>query len=333
MVYAPDTPTWRVYSAEQSLPGGRWFPSIDQAAAYAHDVLTSPWWRRRFPHIEQVDVIEGGLTSDNGELFTSFAQPGDDVTASTWTISLHPQMLLELVVLHELAHCASPRWEADVAALRRGEVRLARTHHHGRLFAATMSELVGEFASTGPHELADAYGHFEVALAATDDLAQVRADLPEVEAFVQSLKADLSTGGDDRAPPDAARSRDWVPAWTWGECLLIPRRFRLRPMISQQTLAERITVVERCSRRDISRIERADTRPTNPRDLRIAMAMAACLGLDPIYARHGLGLVRWDCGIDLDELRQIAPGWVDLVEHLNVLTTARPPRWAVPGDR
>jgi hypothetical protein len=59
----------------------------------------------------------------------------------------------------------------------------------------------------------------------------------------------------------------------------------------------------------------------------------AFLGIDPVYARHHLGLVRWDCGVDLDELRLVNPDWVALVEHLIALGNARPPIWTVPGDR
>ena len=56
------------------------------------------------------------------------------------------------------------------------------------------------------------------------------------------------------------------------------------------------------------------------------MCMAVAMGLDPIYARHQMGLVRWECGVELHELAAINPDWVELVESMNAKMAARPPR-------
>jgi hypothetical protein len=73
--------------------------------------------------------------------------------------------------------------------------------------------------------------------------------------------------------------------------------------------------------------------PASPRLKRLAMCIAVAFGVDPIWARYQLGLVRWDCGVELAELRAINAEWVALVEHLNELLRTRPPRWVLEGDR
>jgi hypothetical protein len=94
-----------------------------------------------------------------------------------------------------------------------------------------------------------------------------------------------------------------------------------------------VSHVEKCTRTDVKRLENSKFLPEDMRLRRIAMCIAVSFNLDPIYMHHQLGLVRWDCGIDLDELMSINPGWVEQVETMNRLLRQRPPKWEVEGER
>ncbi|HEU4425920.1 MAG TPA: hypothetical protein VFR67_25560 [Pilimelia sp.] len=91
--------------------------------------------------------------------------------------------------------------------------------------------------------------------------------------------------------------------------------------------------MERCTRNDIKTIESAEAPPEDVRLRRIALCLAVALGLDPIYMRFQLGLVRWDCDVELEELESINPDWVALVDTMNQQIAERPPKWAVEGER
>jgi hypothetical protein len=141
---------------------------------------------------------------------------------------------------------------------------------------------------------------------------------------------------EERFGDRAQRSRGVIPEWTWGDRLLAMRECAgtgARRRMGREQLAQLVSRVERCSSRDVQRLEAAKQLPEDPRLRRIAMCMAVALGLDPIYARYQMGLARWDCGVELDELAMINPGWVELVEAMNRQLAARPPRWVVDGDR
>jgi hypothetical protein len=64
------------------------------------------------------------------------------------------------------------------------------------------------------------------------------------------------------------------------------------------------------------------------------MMATICLGMDPIWTRYNLQLTRWGCGdITLEQARRLNPEWAELVEHINELLKAMPPRWSVSGSR
>lgn len=123
----------------------------------------------------------------------------------------------------------------------------------------------------------------------------------------------------------------WIPDRCWGDAFFLMRHQRGRWGIDR--LARIVSQVERCTRNDIKTIESAEAPPEDVRLRRIALCLAVALGLDPIYMRFQLGLVRWDCDVELEELESINPDWVALVDTMNQQIAERPPKWAVEGER
>jgi len=73
--------------------------------------------------------------------------------------------------------------------------------------------------------------------------------------------------------------------------------------------------------------------PDDRRSRRVAMSMAVALGIDPVWCRTALGLARWDCSIELWELKLVNHKWGEVVDELNEMIQTRPPLWAVEGGR
>jgi hypothetical protein len=303
-------------------------------------VTASRWWAERYPYPDAhaIDISTGGdewILRDGTPVASSFSVRDRRWLPTSWRVELHPTMLQELVVLHELAHCVSPRYDGDVAGMRKRHV-LTRPHPgHGPMFTATLTALVREF-ETGNHraDLADAYAHFEVTMATDSELREAVDRGLQVEEILADWFSEIeapSAAGSETTPA-VERPPAQIPTWTWGDELR-GMRSRPRPKISQSAVAAAVSAIEPCTRHHIARLENATALPDDPRLRRIAMGQVAFLGIDPVYARHHLGLVRWDCGVDLDELRLVNPDWVALVEHLIALGNARPPIWTVPGDR
>lgn len=381
--------TWRVYSAEQSVPLGRDLSDLDGVVALVEEVTSSPWWARNVPYRGEVTAeiagyehvtwtplaLHSGLELEDGEILdtsdaeqlaarlgdlydaathsvetgrssVSYAAPLERRPHAPWKISIHPAMRNELIVLHELAHCAAPRMRLGPRRRRPGEI-----HSHGQLpshgegFTAIMAALVDQFAAAASRdELKIAYQHFEVpvlelsayqdavrdSLLAEEDEAGALAELREADQRLAEQRTDAVAAG---LPLPAAGV---IPEGWWGEDLWQVRRFQSRrqgQFLSQADVAELVSRVEPCTRRDISAIERSRQRPRTRRELRIAMCFAVALNFDPIYARHRLNLVRWDCGVELEELALINPGWVELVNRMDKQIEVRPPRWEVEGER
>jgi transcriptional regulator with XRE-family HTH domain len=242
--------------------------------------------------------------------------------------------LNDLVVFHEIAHCIAPRWGPLRRSRRPDEIPDAlKLDPHGPGFAAGMAELVDRFAQHGDRDaLREAYEHYEVPVLTSESFKAAVADSLEAEAAFLELHAQL----EELARRSPHGTGGYIPTWTLGDYLRLMRRQTPGPenrRITQEALAERISKVEPCSRRDIANLERIESLPDSPRLRRIAMCMAVSFELDPIFARHRLGLVRWECHIELDELRLINPDWVALVERMNEQLQTRPPRWVSEGDR
>lgn len=337
--------TWRVYSAEQSIACGNAFTGESQAREFVNDVTRSRWWLETLPQQPSLTVeVAGGRDGHN---VWSFCQRQGGRRSNNWIISIHPEMLNDMVVLHELAHSLAPRWTGEMTPPKRGKVPAARELPvHGSGFAGVLAELAGEFADVSHNEeLRDAYRHFGVPVDSRDEwrAAVERSAVIEaiVDDFNDAVDARMAAHGIPRGvrrlPGQRPLPRQ-VPDIPWGFWLQDARR-RARiagTRLTQRRLAELITPVEPCTERHIRAIEQSEQLPTIPKLRRVAFGAAVVLGMDPIVMRHELGLVRWECGFsetDLDVLRPLNAEWVALVENLNKLLAERPPRWTVEGDR
>jgi hypothetical protein len=364
MGFVCDTVMWRVYSAEQSLEEGRRFESLEALWDYVYNLAPdlAEWWGEHYGERPGPDLkIEvGGEEWPEDGLVASYASPDQEAAPRMWTISFHPQMATEVVVLHELAHCLAPRYYGDVARLRRQLSRrkivdVESYHGHGPMFAATLVSLLHRYGNTGDHaELQEAYQHFEVPIASAEDFTQACHDQHqlqqlalEIEESIRAWCAELDAkrpSGNDRNPaqqtshtdldtsaPAEERPATCVPRDWWGRWLFLSRR--QGKTITFRSIAEAVSRAQPCSPRAISRLERIPERPSRPRDLRIAMATAAFLGLDPVWVRTACSLSPHNCHITLEELRAVNPAWVDDVEHLNQLGATRPSKWDLSAHR
>ncbi len=337
---SPDSATWRIYSAEQWIDPGPQVDGVSGARELVQRIKKSKWWRTELVESPRVRVTIGG---GEGETYrASWAAPNASYCPTSWVLSLHLEMLNEIVVLHELAHCLSPwRW-GNVKQLRRERMDFGEVATHGPAFTGLLSALVAEFGAGVNHEeLSDAYHHFEVPI---DEVPDIRAAIEqgrEVESLVWAM-IEKSNAKWDAAESERQRNgeppREYrIPTIEWGDWLPHMRRHASgRPgerLIGRQRLADMIAPLQHCSPRDIQVIEESEAIPENPRLRRIAMGIVAALNVDPIWARHSLGLVRWDCGVELDELRLVNAGWVEYVEHLNNLLQQRLPFWVEEGAR
>jgi hypothetical protein len=335
-----DSVTWRVYSAEQSIDPGPELNGIADARALVQRIKKSNWWRTELVESPRVRLKIGG--GQTGDWRVSWASPNASYCPTSWLLSFHPQMINEIVVLHELAHCLSPRRWGNVKQLRRERLDYGDLPMHGPAFTGLLSALVAEFGAGVNHEdLSDAYRHFEVPIAEMSHIREAVLEGREVESLVLAMIERSQAEQDAR---EAERERNGeppreyrVPTVEWGWWLLHMRRHVARrrgeKVMGRQALADRITPMERCSVRDIQRVEESEAPPADPHLRRIAMAMVAALGIDPVWARHSLGLVRWDSGVELEELRLVNADWADYVNHLNTLLEQRPPYWTDDGER
>lgn len=328
-----DTPTWRVYTAEQSIDPGTWLSGIEAARTLLRRVTRSRWFRDRYPHAPRITVrLTPDVVTPDGAI-KSFAQGNSELQPTAFAIHLHPRMLSPLVLLHEVAHCIQPRLKGDIRMVRRGLLAFGARARHDDAFTAILTELVTEFGTGANHtDLASAYAHYEVPITSAEAIPGLVIQGLELEAHLKDLHARRASEV-ERVVPD--RPRDWIPSPLWGFHLAWARRHPQgggQP-VSQAALASRISIIQPCTSRDIRAVERMEQLPIPLPQRRIAMGIAAALNMDPVWARTALGLARWDCGVSLEELRLVGPDWTTLVEHLNELLHKRPPRWDVPGER
>lgn len=329
MSYTMGSYEYLVLASEQSIAHAV-LPDIEAARALVRRARTSAWFRRSFPDIERisvrevVDEVDGWMRSSAG---------GDRHWLPTrYRINIHPRMLNDIVVRHELAHVVTPPYKPDRS--RRRQHMPDRTQSHGPEFTAALSEMVRRFGTGANHdELLDAYRHFGVEVADLDKLIADRAISHQIEAehrdWSQQIRQEQTAAVQDG---DAPPIRPWLDI-PWGWWLLSRRRHGTGNHFGRDALATLISRIEPCRARDIKAIEDATTPPQDMRHRRIAIAAAAAIGLDPIWMRTNLGLVRWTCGIELEELDQVAPDWTAGVRRLNAIVQARPPYWVVEGPR
>jgi hypothetical protein len=231
----------------------------------------------------------------------------------------------------DLANCIAPRWTPAPRRRRKQQVpEHAQLEVHGAGFAGAMAELVCEFGKGAIYdELRDAYAHFGVpAMTPTEYRAAVAASVgaeQDLAAFHLEFEDYFRT----RLKPRGSTTGR-IPHVYWGVTFYLMRR---DSRLGMDHLARTVSQVERCTRNDVKTIESAEVPPEDIRLRRIALCMAVALDLDPIYMRYQMGLVRWGCEIELEELESINPHWVELVETMNQQAAERPPKWTVEGER
>jgi len=125
-----DSQRSKLYRAERTVGEGQHFPSVAHCQARVDQILASAWWQTRFPALDQVQVRDGRGRRHAGAFHNRGA------------ISLPRWSRRERVILHELAHLATP---ASFAA-------------HGPEYAAVYLELVGHFmGAAAARDLAEAF--------------------------------------------------------------------------------------------------------------------------------------------------------------------------------
>jgi hypothetical protein len=351
MVFKLDTTQWRVYSAEESVDAGEPFGAFEEARTFLWWVQSTRWWAEAFPNAPRIELEEAGAFERDGGTIYSYAQRLSDDQDSAWRISLHRSMLSPLVLLHEIAHCVKPRSFGNMESIRRGHPYLGRHHAHGDMFAGAYAALAERYGMGIGSELREAFEHFEVPVASLDDVMQARIDSHLVEnEFAKMMKeteaelaadlahqerlAAISAAVEERVRAGEVSAEPVIPTFDWGYWIHSYRRRRYPArMISQRALAQRIAMVTPCRTSDIARLERSLERPTEIGDLRIVLAAAAILDMDPLWVQTTLLVWPSPGYLTLDQLRGIASQWVELVEHLNGLVDARPPRWVLGVDR
>lgn len=325
-----DVSTWRVYSAEQSIPGGTSCRSIDATRSLVNEVTGSSWWCEHFSDIGKVDVVE----SHDSAGTVGWARANGSMTGDGYTVGLDLEHARELVVLHELAHVAAPVWNPSEYRRGRRLVEPTRAPSHGPGFTRAMIELVERFATSDErNELADAYRHFEVPSMSFVELCDAREDSHVTAERLVEERAEFEA----LASATYGNRTMTVPTLTWGDWMRMLRRHSVNPETgrtwSQVALCKRLAPLGTFQPRHVRQLEDAEARPEDTTLLRLGLGMGVLFGLDPVWLRTGLGLVRWDVDVELDDLRTVNPEWVDLVEHLNGLIEARPARWALDLNR
>lgn len=346
MVFPIDLTQWRVYSAEQSLPPGQEFESLEEASTYLWWVQSTKWWKTTFPDAPPITVAMGGNSNGSGEI-QSYARATAD---ERWEISLHPRMMSAIVLLHEVAHCVAPRKHGNVTQIRRERLSYGNHHHHGPYFRTAFASLAERYKiGVDPQELRRAYEHFELEIPDLAALVEARRHSAEVEFEVAEMwrrseerwandperlrrTESVADGRAEESTADGDTPVPRIPPDWWGDWLWLSRKHS-SPRISQRRLAEVVSPIVKCSPRDVARLERLQVAPDNLIDVQRCVAFVAVLGLDPVWAETHKHLAAGDKTLTLEALEPIAAEWVAEVRHLNALLEARPPRWVADGDR
>lgn len=337
------TTTWRVYSAEHSMPPSPPLPTASAVRSLIRSIVDSTWWQERFADIGPITTTISRSTSVDGKAgWCSYRRRFRDGAALGFARS----GMVEQVVLHELAHAVQPKIVGNASLLTvpdRYVIDYREPDDHCPAFACAHSMLTAQFGSAGGHDsLRGAYEHFEVPIVTEAELVEQRrlsellADkrdrqLAALEQLAHERRA--TAGQPERAAGTRQEFRirwgDWMELIRWQA----PRTDGKRGPWSPTGLVRALRPVGRYTVSDIRAIESSPDFPDDVGMRRLGLALGVIYGQDPVWLRTGLGLFRDTCGITIEELRLLNPEWVDLVEHLNALAATRPPRWWIGGDR
>lgn len=317
-----DSQQFRVYASEWSIAKGQAFDRLQDVAEFVDRVVGSSFWHQHFGFIETV-TVERNPDPD-------WSTGHRELLATTGTIQIADAHLNELVVLHELAHVASPLFTGPASYHRGGLPEWSRRRTaggHDGYFTGLNALLVSQFISDRHAGLLhDAYTHFGVPMG-EDVLESVKHSRWSIEPRAAEWAKTLDTmEAENRASRAAQGNPEPVPPQPWWGSWLWEYR-KLLYAQSQRALATDLSKFERCSPSDVRAIERSKEFPTDSRLLRLAMMAGVYYGVDPIWMRTALGLTRWETGVPMGVLVKVNPNWVRFVRQLNRALKERPPLW------
>ena len=315
--------TFRVYSAEQSLPGGPRYSRISDIDSYVRSCRRSELWRTHFGNAgvlkvrrldeSDPDVLAYALRQGYGMESPHLLRFGRDTN--------------DMVVLHELAHVISPRFTDGNSWIPKP------IGSHSRYFTAALCWLVEEyFPSVRVGELRSAYEHFEVDVATFGELLQALKSETEV---LSPLKSMLDEPNQQPVSPDSRTSESsgselgTLMDPSWGEWIELLIRHSYNPATgrrwSRKAISNRVSAVIPCSEQDIKALIEAAEPPSDRSLLDVGTAIVALFGHDHIWAATGLGL-DWS-RLSRNSLAELNPPWAERVSQLEALLTDRPPLW------
>lgn len=323
--------TWRLYSAEASVPlSCAPFATVTTARQFLAAMQASRWWRWNVR--ADIAITLDDVGNEVGGQVNSYTRPHGEPPAS-WTISMHPEQLDAYHLLHEVAHCIAPRWRWGGTTAPSAIPAHRELPFHGPEFAGTRLAITKEFAHPAEADaLIAAFEHFKVGAATWE---QIRDDIADSEAAEADLVSVRSRPNETEVMGAVRRLGRPVSPGDLGDLLRVAR-YRApcharadgtRRHPTQAQLAKRIADVVPCTSRDVSRVENLRHAPLNRRNYQVALCLAALLNLDPVQVQFQLGLDREEWDVPLDDLAQLNPDWVELVRELDDLIRQRPPRW------
>lgn len=289
--------TWRLYEAEASVKQ-QMRPDTTVARQIAREIMASSWWRM-LPYRPAQVRIETAGRKENGMVVSHIVPQDREFLPESWLFSLHPARATERTVLHELAHVMTARLALDTNS------DLSRVGFHGAAFAGPYVEMLQRFSRRDdPEPLFEAMHDYGVQVPAPGDWR---------EQLVTSLGLEQAVLSGHRP----------VPVVVPPVLALLIRQGRASHGWSPEDLAQRVAA----SPESISRVEDSISRPQDAADAAVALRAAVLLGADPIVLSHTHGF-SWDG--QLEQLRELNPEWVELVEHMIDLKARRPSWWEKP---
>lgn len=346
-----DVRQWAVYTAEESLKPGRAFEDEAELRSFLDEILTSGLWLEKFPTMMDIEVITKTHADEDAVTFSAAAPSTTDPLGSS-TIWMHPRMLNEMVLLHELAHCVQPRYFGEIQQLksRNPEAFLpsgASGHGHDSYFQATFVWLCEQFGTTETHDqLREAYNHFGYPAASEESLWEMQErnrywtplELQRSANILSRLEQDRSAfnAAYPHLAEKAAQRKDehgeQRPIGTrFGGLFMDLRDFCHR--VPKNRVANIISRVTPCKTADLTRLEHLEHPPETEKEAQLAVYYAVALGADPIWARTAFGITRFNPKVPMNELIKINRPWVMLVRRLNRMLRERPRYWDGAGPR
>lgn len=329
-----DVQQWAVYAAEHAVSAGSIVDGQEGAQKLINTILADCRVSTRYPLMTRVDVTVHNHVEElaGRPVIVSRGGPSGKMPYEVAAIRMHEEMLNEVVLLHELAHCLQPRF-ADRHDRHVGQTDWQELDHgHDEWFRATFCWLLEVFGSDISHsDLREAYVQFKLSIPNDDELLVMLARDAELQPRVQD-ELDLRSVESEEFYVSIGRSRSefHIPSFDLGDVF---RAMRRHHKITKTQMASSISRVQRCTTADITRMDSLSALPESREDRRFALYIGVVLGLDPRWLYTGYGLHRMEVGAKMADLVLLNRRWVETVRWMNRTMRARPPRWFVAGER